>query len=90
MGRIICAGLGPGDPDLMSVRADRLVRFARHVAFFRKKGRPGQARKMVESLLAPGVKEYASTVWRIGLMGPNASLESVTLILGALKNVLGR
>ncbi len=59
MGRIICAGLGPGDPDLMSVRADRLVRFARHVAFFRKKGRPGQARKMVESLLAPGVKEYA-------------------------------
>ena len=59
MGRIICAGLGPGDPDLMSVRADRLVRFARHVAFFRKQGRPGQARKMVESLLAPGVKEYA-------------------------------
>ena len=59
MGRIICAGLGPGDPDLMSVRADRVERFARHVAFFRKKGRPGQARKMVESLLAPGVKEYA-------------------------------
>ena len=26
MGRIVCAGLGPGDPDLMSVRADRLVR----------------------------------------------------------------
>ena len=44
MGRIICCGLGPGDPDLMSVRADREVRAATHVAYFRKKGRPGQAR----------------------------------------------
>ena len=26
MARIICAGLGPGDPDLMSVRADRALR----------------------------------------------------------------
>jgi precorrin-2/cobalt-factor-2 C20-methyltransferase len=59
MGRIICAGLGPGDLDLMSVRADRLVRAAQHVAFFRKKGRPGQARKMVDALLAPGATEYA-------------------------------
>ena len=40
--------------------------------------------------IGPGVKEYAGTVWRIGLMGPNASMESVTLILGALRNVLGR
>ncbi len=58
MGRIICAGLGPGDPELMSVRADRLVRSARHVAYFRKKGRPGQARKMVDALLLPVVTEY--------------------------------
>jgi precorrin-2/cobalt-factor-2 C20-methyltransferase len=58
MGRIICAGLGPGDPDLMSVRADRLVRSARHVAYFRKRGRPGQARKLVDALLAPDVTEY--------------------------------
>lgn len=59
MGRVICAGLGPGDPELMSVRADRLVRSARHVAYFRKKGRPGQARKIVDKLLAPDVTEYA-------------------------------
>ncbi|MDP2015699.1 precorrin-2 C(20)-methyltransferase [Hydrogenophaga sp.] len=59
MGRIICTGLGPGDPDLMSVRADRLVRAAQHVAFFRKKGRSGQARRMVDGLLAPSATEYA-------------------------------
>lgn len=58
MGRIICCGLGPGDPDLMSVRADREVRAATHVAYFRKKGRPGQARAIVEGMLAAGVREY--------------------------------
>lgn len=57
-GRIICAGLGPGDPDLMSVRSDRVIRSARHVAFFRKAGRPGQARRIVEGMLAAGATEY--------------------------------
>ncbi|HEX7915229.1 precorrin-2 C(20)-methyltransferase [Rudaea sp.] len=58
MGRIICCGLGPGDPDLMSVRADRTVRAAKHVAYFRKKGQLGQARRIVEGMLAAGVSEY--------------------------------
>ena len=58
MGRIICAGLGPGDPDLISVRADRAVRAARHVAYFRKPGRPGQARRIVQGMLAPDAVEY--------------------------------
>lgn len=58
MGRIICCGLGPGDPDLMSVRADREVRAAAHIAYFRKRGRPGQARAIVDGMLAPGVREY--------------------------------
>ena len=58
MGKIICCGLGPGDPDLMSVRAAREVRAARHVAFFRKKGHPGQARRIVEGMLAAHVSEY--------------------------------
>ncbi|NEV02695.1 precorrin-2 C(20)-methyltransferase [Bradyrhizobium uaiense] len=58
MGRIICCGLGPGDPDLMSVRADRMVRAAKHVAYFRKKGQLGQARRIVDGMLAAGVNEY--------------------------------
>ena len=53
-GRVYGVGLGPGDPDLMSVRADRLLRRARHVAFFRKAGRPGRAREIVEGLLGDG------------------------------------
>ena len=58
MGRIICCGLGPGDPDLMSVRADRIIRAATHVAYFRKHGRRGQARRIVEGMLAADVREY--------------------------------
>ncbi len=59
MGKIICAGLGPGDPDLMSVRADRLVRGAGHVAYFRKAGYQGQARRIVEGMLRTDVTEYS-------------------------------
>ena len=52
-GVIYGVGLGPGDPELMSVRADRLVRGAKHVAYFRKAGRMGQARRIVEGMLRP-------------------------------------
>ncbi|MBO1325716.1 precorrin-2 C(20)-methyltransferase [Acetobacter sp. TBRC 12305] len=57
-GKIICTGLGPGDPELISVRADRLIRTARHVAYFRKAGRGGQARRIVAGMLAPDATEY--------------------------------
>lgn len=50
-GTVHGVGLGPGSPDLMSVRADRLVRGARQVAYFRKAGRQGQARRIVEGML---------------------------------------
>ena len=52
-------GLGPGAADLMSLRADRLVRGARHLAYFRKAGRPGQARRIVEGMLHPQAVEHA-------------------------------
>jgi len=52
-------GLGPGDPDLMSVRADRLVRGSRHIAFFRKLGRSGRARSIVDGMLRADAVEFA-------------------------------
>jgi precorrin-2/cobalt-factor-2 C20-methyltransferase len=58
-GRIICAGLGPGDPDLLSLRSDRAIRAARHIAYFRKVGRQGQARRIVEGMLRPDATEHA-------------------------------
>lgn len=57
-GTVYGVGLGPGDPELMSVRADRLVRNARHVAYFRKAGRSGQSRRIVEGMLSPVAIEF--------------------------------
>ena len=59
IGTIHGVGLGPGAQDLMSVRADRLIRTARHIAYFRKAGRPGHARRIVEGMLHPQAIEYA-------------------------------
>jgi precorrin-2/cobalt-factor-2 C20-methyltransferase len=50
-------GLGPGDPELMSVKAARLIAKAGVVAHFRKSGRAGNARTLVDGMLAPGVIE---------------------------------
>ena len=58
MGKVICAGLGPGDPELMSVKSDRIIRGAKHLAYFRKKGRAGQARAIVKDMLRDDVIEY--------------------------------
>ncbi len=59
MGRIICAGLGPGAQDLMSLRTARVIQGARHIAYFRKPGRQGMARMIVEGMLHPEAVEYA-------------------------------
>ena len=59
MGKVICVGLGPGDRELMSVKSDRTIRTAHHVAYFRKEGRQGQARRIVEGMLQDAVTEHA-------------------------------
>ncbi|MDM7255910.1 MAG: precorrin-2 C(20)-methyltransferase [Paracoccus sp. (in: a-proteobacteria)] len=57
-GTVWGVGLGPGDPDLMSLRADRLLRETRHVAYFRKAGRKGHARQIAQGLLRADVVEF--------------------------------
>lgn len=59
MGTLHGVGLGPGDPDLLSLRAHRLVTTTRQIAYFRKRGRPGHARRIVDGLLRPDAVEYA-------------------------------
>ncbi|MGN0931546.1 precorrin-2 C(20)-methyltransferase [Falsigemmobacter intermedius] len=56
-GKIICIGLGPGDPELMSVKSHRILTSARQVAWFRKAGRAGQARRMVQGLIPADARE---------------------------------
>jgi precorrin-2/cobalt-factor-2 C20-methyltransferase len=59
IGQLHGVGLGPGATDLMSVRADRLIRGAKHVAFFRKMGRKGHAWTIASPILSSDVNEIA-------------------------------
>lgn len=56
--RVYGIGLGPGDPDLMTVKAYRLLTGARHVAYFRKSGRKGQARTLADTVIPGGATEH--------------------------------
>ncbi len=57
-GRVYGLGLGPGDPELMTVKAHRLLTGARHVAYFRKAGRKGQARRLVDGMIPDAAEEH--------------------------------
>jgi precorrin-2/cobalt-factor-2 C20-methyltransferase len=56
-GTLYTVGLGPGDPELMTLKAARIIAGVPVVAFFAKRGRVGHARGMVEGRLAAGVEE---------------------------------
>jgi precorrin-2/cobalt-factor-2 C20-methyltransferase len=50
-------GVGPGDPELLTMRAVRLIREAGVIAYFAKKGRRGHARTIVEPWLETNCEE---------------------------------
>lgn len=57
VGTLFGIGLGPGDPELLTVKAVRLIQAAPVVAYFAKRGRRGNARTIVDPWLKPGVEE---------------------------------
>lgn len=52
-GRLCGIGLGPGDPDLLTVKAVRLLECAPVVSYFAKEGRCGVARTIADKWLSP-------------------------------------
>jgi precorrin-2/cobalt-factor-2 C20-methyltransferase len=52
-GRLYGVGIGPGDPELLTVKAVRVIAEAPVVAFFAKAGRRGNARTIVDCWLKP-------------------------------------
>ena len=53
LGRLYGVGIGPGDPELLTVKATRVIAAAPVVAFFAKAGRRGNARAIVDCWLKP-------------------------------------
>ncbi|MTW17855.1 precorrin-2 C(20)-methyltransferase [Rhodoplanes serenus] len=58
-GSVFGVGLGPGDPELISVKAARLIATASVVAYFCKAGRTSNARTIAAGLLPAGIAEIA-------------------------------
>ena len=56
-GTLHIVGMGPGDPELLTLKAARILGAAPVVAFFAKRGRVGHARTIAAPHLCPGVDE---------------------------------
>lgn len=55
-GRLIGVGTGPGDPELLTVKAVRAIERADVIAYFAKQGRGGNGKAIVEHLFKPGIE----------------------------------
>ena len=56
-GRLYGIGLGPGDPELLTIKAVRLIQSAPVISFFAKTGRRGNARAIVDQWLTGAAQE---------------------------------
>ena len=68
-GTLYGIGMGPGDPELMTLKAARLVAAAPVVAFFAKRGRHGHARQIADGQIGSAAEElrfeYPFTIERL-------------------------
>ncbi len=58
-GRLLGLGVGPGDPELITVKALRLLRESQVVAYFVAKGKKGNAFSIIEGHLQPAQTQLA-------------------------------
>jgi precorrin-2/cobalt-factor-2 C20-methyltransferase len=52
-GTLHVLGMGPGDPELLTLKAARILAAAPVIAFFAKRGRQGHARRIAEGRFSP-------------------------------------
>jgi precorrin-2/cobalt-factor-2 C20-methyltransferase len=56
-GKLVGVGVGPGDPELLTIKAVRALKEADVVAHFAKNGNRSRARTVVEEYLSPDIAE---------------------------------
>jgi len=61
-GRLIGVGVGPGDPELVTLKALRVLEDADVVAHFAKAGHPSHARAIVAAHLRAGTEGVATVL----------------------------
>lgn len=58
-GTLYGVGVGPGDPDLMTLKAVRILQQSKVVAYFAKRGKEGNARSTAAQFIGPGAEQLA-------------------------------
>jgi Precorrin-2 methylase len=61
-GKLVGVGVGPGDPELITLKAVRVLEEADVVVHFAKSGTTGNARAIAERYLRPGIREAPADV----------------------------
>lgn len=51
-GKIYGVGLGPGDPDLLTMKSFKIIRNSKYISFFKKKGNESRALNIVENIIS--------------------------------------
>jgi precorrin-2/cobalt-factor-2 C20-methyltransferase len=57
LGRLFTLGMGPGDPELLTLKAVRILSAAPVVAYFAKAGQRGHARRIADRHIRPSAEE---------------------------------
>jgi precorrin-2 methylase len=60
-GKLVGVGVGPGDPELITLKAVRVLEQADVVVHFAKSGTTGNARAIAQRYLRPGIRELPLT-----------------------------
>ena len=61
-GRLIGLGVGPGDPELMTVKGVRALESAQAIAFIAAAGRASRSREIAAAYLRPGTRELIAVM----------------------------
>ncbi len=85
-GRLIAVGVGPGDPELLTLKAAHAVQRAPVIAFMGGRGRSNRVRQVVAAHIRPGVRELAFAVPGVGDIDQASAIHEVmaTAIAGEL------
>ena len=92
-GTLFSVGVGPGDPELLTLKAARILAAAPAYAFFAKRGRPSHARTIAAGHLRPGAEalrfDYPFTT-EVPLADPRYAVEMGAFYEAAAATVAGR
>ena len=92
-GTLYSVGVGPGDPELLTLKAARVLAAAPAYAFFAKRGRPSHARTIAAAHLRPGAEalrfDYPFTT-EVPLSDPRYATEMTAFYEAASATVADR